>query len=124
MLVHSILKYLLRLRLSQKVESVKELTAHCALLRHSIKAIAVKYNLYKGIAFICHARCTEKTWIDYRNRVFFCHFKAGLLTKLTHGGFYKWRCIIIIPGAILRINKPCRYAEQVLTCRISELAVH
>ena len=44
--------------------------------------------------------------------------------KLTHGGFYKWHCIIIIPGAILRVYKSCRYAEQVLTCRISELAVH
>ena len=89
MLVHSILKYLLRLLLSQKVESVKELAAHCALLRHSIKAIAVKYNLYKGITFIGHARCAEKTWIDYRNLIFFCHFKACFLMKLTHGGFYK-----------------------------------
>ena len=44
--------------------------------------------------------------------------------KLTHGGLYERCCIIIIPGAILRVYKPCRYAEQVLTCRIAELAVH
>ena len=44
--------------------------------------------------------------------------------KLTHGGLYEWRFIIIVPGAILLVYKSCRYAEQVLTCRISELAVH
>ena len=109
MLVHSILKYLLRLCLSQKVESVKELSSHCALLRHSIKAIAVKYNLYKGVTFICHARCTEKTWIDYRNLIFFCYDNAGFLMKLTHGGLYEWCGVKAVPCAILRINKPCRY---------------